>query len=330
MKSYKEFYNTHNGKGWDTDSYGSFQCMDLWMEWFIYMFGYNPPPQGSAYMVWNNRNQIFSSLMDKVSFHLDNPRQGDVVVYGANIPNLTGTHGHIAIFDHAPMNLFTQNFACNKLNGNGDPLCPAQVKNHGSSKPLGYIRFNEIQENTGEIPVSQPTEVPLQPNQGVIMHDTNLREQPNTQSRVIDTLNSQTIDCLSIVKGEAFEGNDLWVQVNGGYIHYSRFSTLPKLEVAQTPTPSVETPPEVPQHDIPTSPRRNVKDLVGIRARTQPNFDNNIYAEFNGAGKSVNVLAIVDGADYNGSIKWVKYMYSDLQIDDRANMEVYSHESFFN
>lgn len=94
-KSYQEFYETHNNKGYDVDGAYGWQCFDGYAEYCNYL-GYpyaNCTDSGYVKDIWNNRHS--NGVLDKF-VEVSDLQPGDVVVF-KEVAGVT-PWSHIAIF----------------------------------------------------------------------------------------------------------------------------------------------------------------------------------------------------------------------------------------
>lgn len=143
-----EFIAKYNGKGIDYDNAYGTQCVDLFNQYLVDVFGITQPiqlfPVASAFQLWEKASK--TDLFEKIpNDPYAIPRPGDIIVW-KKTPNLP--HGHVAIFvsgDVMKFESFDQNWPLGSVCG---------IVKHNYNDVVGWLRYK------GPTSIVEPIKLP--------------------------------------------------------------------------------------------------------------------------------------------------------------------------
>lgn len=107
MISFDAFITKYLGRGIDFDHFWGFQCFDLYRQYCQEVLGVpQSPPTGTAGAI-----TIYNTYLKKYFVWVNNtptgvPQKGDIVIWNRWVWGVTGSAGHVAIFQSGNVNSF--------------------------------------------------------------------------------------------------------------------------------------------------------------------------------------------------------------------------------
>lgn len=133
--TFDEFKAKYNGVGIDFDGAYGFQCMDLMHRYIVDVLGLSGYlfAAPTAYEAYLNANDSRFEKIDNTPTAI--PQKGDIIFWKSNITGVTGSAGHVAVFDSGDVNSF------NSFDQNYPTGSTPHIQHHSYAGLAGWLHF---------------------------------------------------------------------------------------------------------------------------------------------------------------------------------------------